>query len=77
MSIFSITFVKTNCFSDIQNRDAVHVYNLEGSIFKWANENRPMVDVKDKATIYAHPYNAVFQHLLRKELRLRCIEEVT
>lgn len=54
---------------------AVKVYNLEGSIFKWANENRPMVNVGEKATIYAHPYNAVFGKLLKKELRRTSVED--
>ncbi|KAK3587229.1 hypothetical protein CHS0354_030416 [Potamilus streckersoni] len=47
----------------------VHVYNLEGSLFKWANEGRPMMDCNDQATKYAHPYNSVFGKLLKKEIR--------
>ncbi|WAR01714.1 hypothetical protein MAR_008272, partial [Mya arenaria] len=31
-----------------------------GSLFKWANENRPLVDEKGERTVYAHPYNAVY-----------------
>ena len=45
------------------------VYNLEGSLFKWANEDRPIVNVQKEAVLKVHPYNAVFGKLLRKDLR--------
>ena len=45
------------------------VYNLEGSIFKWANEGRILVDSEDKKTIYCHPYNMVWGKLLESRLR--------
>ena len=45
------------------------VYNLEGSLFKWANEGRAMVDDKGEPTVYAHPYNTMFGKLLKSELR--------
>ncbi len=45
-----------------------NVRNLEGSIFQWANEGRP---VMRDGLIFAkvHPYNKVWGTLLRKELR--------
>ncbi|XP_061178546.1 uncharacterized protein LOC133187200 [Saccostrea echinata] len=49
--------------------DHLSFYNMEGSLFKWANENRHMVDQKGDATKFAHPYNAVFGKLLNSELR--------
>ena len=61
--------------SGLKQSDGIGVYNLEGSIFKWANENRPMVDVKDRKTIFTHPYNVVFGKLLRKELRKTTLED--
>lgn len=42
--------------------------NLEGSIFKWANEDRPLVR-DDASTRMVHPYNDRYGRLLRKELR--------
>ena len=45
------------------------VYNLEGSIFKWANEGRAMVDAAEQPTKLCHPYNFIFGKLLNKELR--------
>ncbi|OWF41142.1 uncharacterized protein LOC110462874 isoform X1 [Mizuhopecten yessoensis] len=43
--------------------------NLEGSLFQWANEGRPMVDSNGQPTSFAHPYNAMWGKLLNAELR--------
>lgn len=42
--------------------------NLEGSIFAWANEGRPLVDDKGLAT-KVHPYDAKWGELLKPALR--------
>lgn len=42
---------------------AKQVVNLEGSIFKWANEARPLVH-GDAATHKVHPYNRKYGQLL-------------
>ena len=34
--------------------------NLEGSVFKWANEGREIVDSGGNATYFVHPYNWFF-----------------
>ena len=47
----------------------LEIYNLEGSLFKWANEGRPLVDINSKPTVYAHPYSAIWGKLLKSELR--------
>merc|ERR1712226_992918 len=47
----------------------LQMFNLEGSLFKWANENRPMVDLKGDVTKVCHPYNVIWGKFLRKELR--------
>lgn len=44
-------------------------YNLEGSLFKWANEHRHMVDHDGRETTFAHPYNTIFGKLLNSEYR--------
>lgn len=41
-----------------------NVLNLEGSIFAWANENRPMVREGDTPVTVVHPYNRTFGKLL-------------
>lgn len=45
-----------------------NVVNLEGSIFTWANEGRPVY--RDEESVQAvHPYDKIWGRLLNKELR--------
>lgn len=53
----------------------VEMYNLEGSLFKWANEGRPMINVNNAKTPYAHPYNPVFGKLLNSSLRREKVQD--
>lgn len=43
------------------------VMNLEGSIFKWANEGRPLVSGGEPAE-QVHPYNRKFGKMLKPDL---------
>jgi rhodanese-related sulfurtransferase len=43
---------------------ATNVRNLDGSIFEWANENRPLVDHANAPTAFVHPYNETWGRLL-------------
>ena len=36
---------------------SVQVLNMEGSIFKWANEGKPLVDDKNEPTNFVHPFS--------------------
>ena len=45
-----------------------NVFNLEGSIFQWANEGRPLVNEAGPAKT-VHPYNARWGTLLKAEVR--------
>jgi rhodanese-related sulfurtransferase len=45
-----------------------HVQNLEGSIFEWANEHRPLVRNEGPAR-RVHSYNAIWSHLLSDDVR--------
>ena len=63
-----VYFILLHCIPEISEHSPL-LYNLEGSIFKWANEKRPMVDREDQPTSFAHPYNAVFGKLLNSENR--------
>jgi rhodanese-related sulfurtransferase len=45
-----------------------HVYNLEGSIFQWVNEGRPVFQ-DDRPTGVVHPYNWVWGTLLKWQNR--------
>lgn len=46
------------------------VYNLEGSIFAWANEGRPIYRGGERVDV-VHPYDRVWGKLLKKALRAR------
>ncbi len=54
---------------DAISQHDIKAYNLEGSLFKWANEGRPMVDNEGIKTIYAHAYSVVWGKLLHRDLR--------
>ncbi len=45
------------------------VFNLEGSIFAWANEGRPLVTRDAKSAKWVHPFDAIYGKLLKPELR--------
>ena len=45
----------------------IKAWNLEGSIFKWANEGRPMMDLNEKPTKFAHPFSYKFCMFLQKQ----------
>jgi rhodanese-related sulfurtransferase len=47
-----------------------NVRNLEGSIFQWANEHRPLVR-DDERVSTVHPYSAFWGRLLNDEVRAR------
>jgi rhodanese-related sulfurtransferase len=44
------------------------VRNLEGSIFQWANERRPLVREEEPVS-QVHPYNALWGRLLNDDVR--------
>ena len=45
-----------------------NVRDLEGSIFEWANEHRPLVS-NGKRVARVHPYNSIWGRLLKPEVR--------
>jgi rhodanese-related sulfurtransferase len=45
-----------------------NVQNLEGSVFEWANEHRPLVRGEQKVT-RVHPYNSWWGRLLNDDVR--------
>lgn len=60
-----MTFIPVSGYSILDPlRKDQPVYNLEGSLFKWANENRPIVDRNGAITEKVHPYNSVWGKLL-------------
>lgn len=48
-----------------------NVFNLEGSIFQWANEGRPLVkDNSDEPAKKVHPYNKRWGVLLKSQVKV-------
>jgi rhodanese-related sulfurtransferase len=45
-----------------------NVHNLEGSIFQWANEHRPLVREEQRASM-VHPYSTFWGRLLNDDVR--------
>ena len=39
-----------------KNKADIDLYNLEGGLFKWANEDKPLVNTENIETKYVHPY---------------------
>ena len=50
---------------------ATAAYNLEGGIFKWHNERRPLVSRAEAPTSYVHPYNAVWGRMVKDQKNTR------
>jgi rhodanese-related sulfurtransferase len=65
--------------SDLANRvqdalissGAKAAYNLEGGIFKWHNENRPLYASGTESTSYVHPYNPVWGRMVKDQKNTR------
>lgn len=47
---------------------ATEIFNLEGSIFQWANEGRPL-ERDGKPATKVHPYNGTFGKMLDPQRR--------
>ena len=44
------------------------VYNLDGSIFRWASQSRPLVDQSGQSTDRVHPYSRLWGNLISADL---------
>lgn len=53
----------------LQERGYTNVVNLEGSLFTWANESRPLVDAQGRSTTLVHPYDEACSGLLDPPFR--------
>ena len=52
----------------LMKKGYTEVYNLEGSIFAWANEGRPVYRGKERVKV-VHPYDRIWGRLLKESLR--------
>ena len=66
----SVGYRSSEMAAFLQKRGFEKVYNLEGSIFAWANEGRPVYRGDERVHV-VHPYDRVWGKLLKKVLRAR------
>lgn len=63
----SVGYRSSEAASRLMDAGFTNVMNLEGSIFRWANEGRP-VYLADRRVHEVHPYNAAWGRLLDDDL---------
>lgn len=64
----SVGYRSASVAQELGKAGFLHVYNLEGSIFQWANEDRPVFK-NSSPTKLIHPYNSRWGRLLKPEYR--------
>ena len=64
----SVGYRSSRLVSRLKARGVKNVFNLEGSLFQWANEGRPLVRGDQPAT-RVHPYDDDWGMLLNEMLR--------
>ncbi len=62
----SVGYRSASLVDQLQQRGYTHIYNLEGSIFEWANKGYPVYQ-GDKPVSVVHPYNYWWGRLLNKK----------
>lgn len=65
----SVGYRSARLAQKLQEQGFANVWNLEGSIFQWANENRSLYRDNRQLVRSVHPYNAQWGKLLKPELR--------
>ena len=58
----------------LQQAGYTNVRNLDGSIFQWANEGRPMINERGAPVTQVHPYDASWGKLLDAERRAPAVQ---
>ena len=64
----SVGYRSSHLVSRLQAQGVGNVFNLEGSLFQWANEDRPLVRGDEPAS-RVHPYNDDWGELLNETAR--------
>lgn len=64
----SIGYRSAAIVDDLEQAGIADIYNLEGGLFQWANEGRPIFRGSDQVH-EVHPFNRIWGLLLRKDLR--------
>jgi rhodanese-related sulfurtransferase len=64
----SVGYRSAGLAARLQDRESTQVYNLEGSIFRWANEGRPLYR-GHRPVRQVHPFDESWGALLHSDLR--------
>jgi rhodanese-related sulfurtransferase len=64
----SVGYRSAAIVKQLQRAGFTNVYNLEGGIFAWANDDRPLYRDGERADV-VHPYDKLWGRLLREDLR--------
>ena len=64
----SIGYRSAAIVEDLERAGAQNVYNLEGGLFDWANQGRPIYRGEARV-LEVHPYNGLWGLLLKKDRR--------
>ena len=64
----SVGYRSSRLADQLRRRGYSQAANLEGSLFAWANEGRPLVNAQGKAALRVHPYNETWGKLLNPDL---------
>ncbi|MGB9337740.1 MAG: rhodanese-like domain-containing protein [Polyangiales bacterium] len=64
----SIGYRSAAIVQDLERAGAQNVYNLEGGLFDWANQGRPIYRGEARV-LEVHPYNGLWGLLLREDRR--------
>ena len=71
----SVGYRSSNLAKDVQDdlitSGSGPVYNLEGGLFKWHNDKRPLVTADAKPTDYIHPYNGFWGRMVNQKDKTR------
>jgi sterol desaturase/sphingolipid hydroxylase (fatty acid hydroxylase superfamily)/rhodanese-related sulfurtransferase len=65
----SVGYRSSQTAEELRRTGYTNVWSLEGSIFAWANEDRPLVGPGDKPTLLVHPYSESYIRLIKPEHR--------
>lgn len=55
----------------LKSSGATAVFNLEGGLFNWHNENLPLVTPTNNSTEYIHPYNQFWGRMVNQKSKTR------
>ncbi|RLB51408.1 MAG: sulfurtransferase [Deltaproteobacteria bacterium] len=64
----SVGYRSAAIIKQLQRAGITNVYNLEGGIFAWANDDRPLYRDQERTSV-VHPYDELWGRFLRKDLR--------